>query len=92
MSNSQIKRTHATRLQPRARKNQVAAVTPVWQEGQPIRILLAEDHTIVRKGIRSLLDRSPEFRVVAEAADGQEALRLAELHRPDLVIMDRGCP
>lgn len=51
MSNSQIKRTHATRLQPRARKNQVAAVTPVWQEGQPIRILLAEDHTIVRRGI-----------------------------------------
>jgi len=92
MSNSQIKRTHATRLQPRARKNQVAAVTPVWQEGQPIRILLAEDHTIVRKGIRSLLDRSPEFRVVAEAADGQEALRLAELHRPDLVIMDLGMP
>lgn len=53
-----------------------------------IRILLAEDHTLVRAGIRSLLDRIGGMEVVAEASDGQEAVRLARKHQPQLVVMD----
>lgn len=56
--------------------------------GTGIRILLAEDHTLVRAGIRSLLDRIGGMEVVAEASDGQEAVRLARKHQPQLVVMD----
>lgn len=55
---------------------------------KPIRILLAEDHTIVRAGIRALLQNLDEVHVVAEAGDGREALRLIETHHPDIVLMD----
>jgi len=44
--------------------------------------LLADDHKLVRAGIRSLLQRLPDIEVVAEASDGHEALRLIEEHRP----------
>jgi DNA-binding NarL/FixJ family response regulator len=44
----------------------------------PIRILLADDHTVVRDGLRALLDRQPDMTVVAEAADGRDSVRLAE--------------
>lgn len=54
----------------------------------PVRILLAEDHKLVRAGIRALLQSLPGVEVVAEASDGREALRLAEAHRPDIVFMD----
>ena len=57
-----------------------------------IKILLADDHDIVRKGLRSLLDRSPDFEVIGEALDGREAVKLsAELHA-DIVIMDVAMP
>ena len=58
----------------------------------PIRILLADDHTIVRKGLRLLLESQPEFKVVADAADGREAVALAEQHRPDVAVMDIAMP
>ncbi len=54
----------------------------------PVRILLAEDHKLVRAGIRALLQSLPGVEVVAEASDGREALRLAEAHHPDIVFMD----
>ena len=57
-----------------------------------IRILIADDHTIVRKGLRMLLESHEGFRVVAEAADGREAVALAEQHRPDVVVMDLAMP
>lgn len=53
-----------------------------------IRILLAEDHTIVRAGIRALLENLDGMSVVAEAGDGREALRLVEQLEPDIVLMD----
>ncbi|MBI5443844.1 MAG: response regulator transcription factor [Deltaproteobacteria bacterium] len=56
------------------------------------RVLLADDHGIVRKGLRSLLESEPEVRVVAEATDGKEAVRLAEELEPDVVIMDIAMP
>jgi len=57
-----------------------------------IRILLADDHTVVRDGLRALLEREPDITVVAEAADGRECLRLAETEAPDVVLMDIAMP
>ena len=57
-----------------------------------MRVLLADDHAIVRRGLRSLLESEPGVAVVAEAADGLEAIRLSEEHEPDLVILDVGMP
>jgi len=59
---------------------------------KPIRILLADDHTVVRDGLRALLDREPDMTVVAEAADGRECVRLAEAEIPDIVVMDLAMP
>ena len=56
-----------------------------------MRVLLADDHGIVRRGLRGLVEQAG-LSVVAEAADGLEAIRLIEEHRPDLVIMDIGMP
>lgn len=53
-----------------------------------LRILLADDHALVRAGIRSLLQEMAGIEVVAEAGDGLEAVRLTALHQPDLVLMD----
>src|SRR6476659_3674287 len=53
-----------------------------------IRVLLVDDHKLFRAGIRSLLQTVSDIEVVAEAADGREALELIELHSPDVVLMD----
>jgi len=58
----------------------------------PIRILLADDHTVVRDGLRALLERQPDMTVVAEAADGRDSVRLAEEQSPDVVVMDITMP
>lgn len=55
-------------------------------------MLLADDHSIVRRGMRALLDTEASIEVVAEAADGLEALRLCEEHHPDLLILDIQMP
>lgn len=57
-----------------------------------IRVLLAEDHRMVREGLRALLDGLEDLEVVGEAADGEEALRLATARGPDVVVMDVGLP
>jgi DNA-binding NarL/FixJ family response regulator len=59
---------------------------------KPIRILLADDHPVVRDGLRALLEREADMAIVAEAADGRETVRLAEEHSPDVVIMDLAMP
>jgi two-component system response regulator NreC len=57
-----------------------------------IRILLADDHTVVRKGLRLLLESVPEFQVIADASSGREAVALAEQHMPDVIVMDVAMP
>jgi two-component system response regulator NreC len=57
-----------------------------------IRIVLADDHTVVRKGLRLLLQSVPEFTVVADASNGREAVALVEEHQPGVVVMDVAMP
>lgn len=57
-----------------------------------IRILLADDHTVIRSGLRLLLEQQPDFKVIAEAGNGREALDLIELHHPQVAILDIGMP
>lgn len=59
---------------------------------KPIRILLADDHTVMRRGIRLLLESQPEFTVVAEASDGRQALQQAEATLPDVAVVDIAMP
>jgi two-component system response regulator NreC len=57
-----------------------------------LRLLLADDHTVVRQGLRKILEDRPEWEVVAEAGDGREAVRLTETHKPDVAIVDVAMP
>ena len=57
-----------------------------------IKILLVEDHVVVRQGTRQLLEREQGFEVVGEAGDGEEAVRLASQLKPDVIIMDVAMP
>ena len=59
---------------------------------QPIRVVLADDHAVVRKGIREFLEASGNIRVVAEAADGEEAVALVAQHAPDVAVLDVQMP
>jgi DNA-binding NarL/FixJ family response regulator len=58
----------------------------------PIRVLLADDHTLVRAGIRALLEKLPGVEVAGEASDGREVLELIKAHQPDVVLMDLSMP
>ena len=57
-----------------------------------IRVLIADDHTIMRAGLRSLLEKEDQIEVVAEAENGRRAVQLAVTHKPDVVVMDVSMP
>jgi DNA-binding NarL/FixJ family response regulator len=57
-----------------------------------IRVLVADDHTLVRDGIRALLATAPEIQLIGEAADGQEAIEQARALRPDVILLDIAMP
>jgi DNA-binding NarL/FixJ family response regulator len=59
---------------------------------QPIQVILADDHTLVRAGIRALLEKLPGVKVIGEAGDGREVLNLVKAQRPDVVLMDIAMP
>lgn len=59
---------------------------------QTTRILIADDHSVVRTGLRSLLEHQGHFKVVAEAGTGEDAIRLAKEHRPDVAVLDIRMP
>ena len=57
-----------------------------------MRVVLADDHAIVRRGLRSLIEAEPGLTVVAEAGDGLEAVRLCQEHQPDVIVLDIAMP
>ncbi len=59
---------------------------------RPIRLLIVDDHPVVRDGLRGVFTGDPEFEVLGEAADGRRAVALAEARRPDVVLMDLRMP
>ena len=59
---------------------------------ESLRLMIVEDHPLYRKGLKTLLAGTPGFEVVAEAVDGMQAVELAALHRPDVVLMDLQLP
>lgn len=59
---------------------------------KPISVLLVDDHTLFRSGIRSLLQRNPDFTIVGEASDGVEGIKRAKQLRPDVVLLDLNMP
>jgi DNA-binding NarL/FixJ family response regulator len=59
---------------------------------KPIRVILADDHTLVRAGIRALLEKLPDVEVLAEAGDGREVMKLAKTQEPDVILMDIAMP
>ncbi len=69
-----------------------SASQPVPWSLPQIRIILADDHTIIRSGLRLLLEQQTDFKVVAEASDGREAVAMVALHHPDIAILDIGMP
>jgi DNA-binding NarL/FixJ family response regulator len=63
-----------------------------YSSSSPARIIIADDHNLVRESTRSLLGSEPDLRIIDEAKDGQETIELTRLQRPDLVLMDVGMP
>ena len=61
-------------------------------KSNPIRILIADDHLVVRMGLRSMIETEPDMVVVGEAANGQEAVELYRQHQPDIALMDLRMP
>jgi DNA-binding NarL/FixJ family response regulator len=61
-------------------------------EGNPIRILIADDHPVVRDGLVAILSTQPDFLVVAEAGNGNDAVRMAGEHKPDILLVDLEMP
>jgi DNA-binding NarL/FixJ family response regulator len=66
--------------------------SPNNTSSSPARIIIADDHDLVREAMRSMLDIEPDLRIIDEAKDGQEIIELTRLQRPDLVIMDVRMP
>ena len=65
---------------------------PMIHPAKPIRVILADDHTLVRAGVRALLEKLPGVTVIGDAGDGREVLNLVKAHPPDVVLMDIAMP
>jgi DNA-binding NarL/FixJ family response regulator len=65
---------------------------PSAHPARSLRILLADDHEVVRQGLRALIEKKPEWQICGEASDGRVAVALAEKERPDIAIVDFGMP
>lgn len=91
-ANSNGEATTAATLTKMNSARPIPATAVVSNMKKRIRILLADDHPVVRRGIASCLSRQPHLEILGEAADGQEALRKARELAPDIVLMDIDMP
>ncbi len=78
--------------QPSASRVQTSILTDQNSRQQPVRVLLVDDHAMVRQGLRSLLSNYTDIEVVGEASNGEEALTGVVMHQPDIVVMDINMP
>ena len=69
-----------------------SSIQPSKPAAQKIRVLLVDDHVMVRQGLRTMLDTYPDIKLVGEAANGEEAVRRVEQRRPEVVVMDINMP
>ena len=67
-------------------------MTPVTNSAAPIRVLLAEDQTMLRGALAALLDLEPDITVIAQAPNGRDTFTLARLHSPDVIVTDIEMP
>jgi DNA-binding NarL/FixJ family response regulator len=74
------------------RRGREHALTDGLDLAPPIRVLIADDHPLMRVGLRSIIDAQPDMEVVGEAINGVEAVRMFEVHRPDVTLMDLRMP
>src|SRR3989441_3873529 len=81
------RRARARRLSPNCRWR-----TAMQVERRPIRVMLVEDHNLVRAGIRAVIDGQSDIQVIAEATEGREAIRLARATCPDVAVVDVAMP
>jgi DNA-binding NarL/FixJ family response regulator len=72
--------------------SQMNTASRLTSPAKPIRVLLADDHVMVRTGIRALLEQLPQVTVIGEARDGREALEMMKAHQPDVVLLDISMP
>src|SRR5215218_656680 len=86
------KSTNSQALAKRKARLTTTTHSPNNTPSSSARIIIADDHELVREAMRSLLDSEPDLRVIDEAKDGQESIELTRLQRPDLVIMDVRMP
>jgi len=63
-----------------------------FKKAQPVRIVIADDHPIFRDGLRRLLEAEPDLKVLGEASDGAEAVRMARQLKPDILLLDLAMP
>lgn len=84
--------TEQPRTSPPRKQPSIAASPEGKRSDDRVRVLLVDDHAIVRQGLAGILDAEPDIAVIAEAGDGQEAVEQARRHRPDVIIMDISMP
>src|SRR6478735_6512088 len=90
----QARRRHARRSPTAASGGRMTAVAKVTTKApaRKIRVILADDHPVVRDGLAAIVNQQADMQVVAEAGDGAEALDLYEQHKPDVMVLDLRMP